>query len=861
MNDAAPITGCSLLVEWANQQDNWVRPLVTEVLGTRKPVTEREAKLAYEMLLCEKELAEGTVLTIPPLRTATEARNEEEALSLETLDNVQNVNALATGQSIVFNERMNVFFGENGAGKTGYVRVLKAMAAVRTAEPILPDIEKNTPPGKPSAVVCCKVGTTKLPPITWNGESGLPPLTRIDVFDSRGVLIHVDQELTYTYTPSDVSLFRLVHEALEQVRQRLEQARQEKLSKGNPFIAGFTRDTAVYPKIESLGPSTDLNEIKRLATISPEEEAGLDPLRERVEALRSTSTNARLQVAASEADLIRVLLPAIAAIETFRVAEYRSQLATTAEAERLYKHATEEAFAGDTVPGVLSDAWRAFIEAGEKYVESLGDLTYPAEGEVCLYCRQPLGDTAVTLIKQYRDYCNNVLRKAAVESRATLDSLTAGLRKLELARLSGDVQKKLVTFQGEHAVPPAFQSVSVVLDRAIKLQNTVMASTDSDDAGLATAAAETRTHLQTRLEEAQSITAQLTQESIIRKKTLETEAAKLKNLEARIILRELLPAITMHIEDAKWADKAGTIVGRISRTVSKTLTDASKIASEQLVNQDFEKHFFTECTALKAPKVTLDFPGRKGQPARRKVLGTSHKLSDVLSEGELKVIALADFLAESSLRRRATPVVFDDPVTSLDYRRLQYVVNRTVEISRTRQVIVFTHNIWFTMELLSRFEEEKTACAYYDVSACDGQSGLLSKGNHPRVDTFSTMKARLNVILQDATAAQAAETKDALVEKGYEILRGVCEVIVETDLLQGVTQRYQPNVMMTKLQKIKANQLPAAVAVITPIFEKACRYIASHSQPLETLNVRPSLDEFKKDWADVQAAREAYLKN
>jgi wobble nucleotide-excising tRNase len=40
----------------------------------------------------------------------------------------------------------------------------------------------------------------------------------------------------------------------------------------------------------------------------------------------------------------------------------------------------------------------------------------------------------------------------------------------------------------------------------------------------------------------------------------------------------------------------------------------------------------------------------------------------VLSEGE-KVIALADFLAEASLKP-AAPVIFDDPINSLDYKRL-----------------------------------------------------------------------------------------------------------------------------------------------------------------------------------------------
>lgn len=71
--------------------------------------------------------------------------------------------------------------------------------------------------------------------------------------------------------------------------------------------------------------------------------------------------------------------------------------------------------------------------------------------------------------------------------------------------------------------------------------------------------------------------------------------------------------------------------------------------------------------------------------------------------------------------------------------------------------------------------------------------------------------------------------RDALIEQAYSAMRGWCEVVVEMDLLAGVTRRYEPNVMMTKVDAIKADRLQAAFAVITPIFEKACRVIDAHA--------------------------------
>ena len=98
----------------------------------------------------------------------------------------------------------------------------------------------------------------------------------------------------------------------------------------------------------------------------------------------------------------------------------------------------------------------------------------------------------------------------------------------------------------------------------------------------------------------------------------------------------------------------------------RSLTETSKVASEQLLNRDFERHFTEECKilrapVLRAPAVTLQFPGRQGQVTRKKAVASGeHRPSDVLSEGEQKVIALADFLAETP-----APVIFDDPINSL----------------------------------------------------------------------------------------------------------------------------------------------------------------------------------------------------
>ena len=79
-----------------------------------------------------------------------------------------------------------------------------------------------------------------------------------------------------------------------------------------------------------------------------------------------------------------------------------------------------------------------------------------------------------------------------------------------------------------------------------------------------------------------------------------------------------------------------------------------------------------------------------------------------------------------------------------------------------------------------------------------------------------------------------------------------------TELLAGVSQRYQPNIRMTTLANIKTGALPAATEVVTRVFEDACRYIPGHSQPLVTLGVSPTLPGLEAHWKELQDARAGY---
>jgi hypothetical protein len=103
--------------------------------------------------------------------------------------------------------------------------------------------------------------------LEWLGESGIAPLKRMAVLDTRAMALHLDEDLTFVCTPADLALFNQVYDAIEEVRARAEGAAKERKPGANPFLPRFERGTAVYQEIEALGPTSDVTVLECLAEV------------------------------------------------------------------------------------------------------------------------------------------------------------------------------------------------------------------------------------------------------------------------------------------------------------------------------------------------------------------------------------------------------------------------------------------------------------------------------------------------------------------------------------------------------------------------------------------------------------------
>lgn len=850
LGDATPR---HLLVDWANGQDAWVRQLTAETILSRQAPSEGLLDDVYGTFLGEKGLGEAGP-EIPTLELSATESSEEEILELVSLSGVEGVNALATDQQLDFDPELTILFGQNGSGKTGYARILKRISAVRATEDILPNahvVQLDSSP-RPSAQIAYRLSGSDLS-IDWRNDVGLAPFTRISVFDAGAVSLHVDHDLGYVYTPAELALFAHVAAGIQGVQQRIA-AEVTSLSPGsNPLLSKFTRGTRVYPLIETLGSTTDLAELDAMAALPEDADANRERLESEVAALRSNTLDALVTNAQETERHLSRLHSVLTSVKSFNEDAYEAARDGLETAERRRAEAREQLFSGDELPGPPDENWQEFVIAGDSYRQHLGQEHYPRDGDACLYCMQALSPAALNLLTRYRTFLDETLVQQVAEAKAAVEQAGLSLEITELTRAS-----EFATEQRDGESPPAWAAAAV---EALDLARTTAHETNQakalSESGTAIKAGTSAAAVAPVLTSASATAKRLIDDRANAATALADKQKELAELTARLELKRNLTVARDYILRARRAEQLNKLSRVISNGAAKQLTAQSKLASEDLVNRNFETLFGEECERLRAPRVALRFQGRSGQAQRKKVVAT-YKPSSVLSEGEQKVLALADFLAESRMRGTKAPLVFDDPVTSLDYRRLDEVAARIQNLAETHQIIVLTHNIMFASALISLRQNKKLRVKIYEVRDGGDIKGILAPDVEPRLDTPADLAKRINTKLQDISSAEPV-IQDALIKETYDLIRAWCEAFVEQELLQNVTQRYRKNIMMTRLSKIDASRLDGAVAVIEPLFDRACERMTGHAHAAEYMNTKPTVSELQEDWDKAKAARAAYI--
>jgi predicted ATPase len=836
------------LWEWTDNHADWSKLLICKIVTTENPLSTADREMVFSYFLQSINLHTGlpALTVVKPTYTPT-----AKTIELDSLSAITGVNRLAKNQTVNFAKNITVIYGENGTGKTGYSRILKTLGfSYDTNKIILPNIYATTEPQ--SATIKFK-SNGNLQTFIWNGANTNSELENISVFNSSCVQFSISDR-SLIVSPIGFHLFHLVSDELNALTQLL----NSKIA-AHPttliWLVNLTTGTPQHTFIATLSVTSTVQKLTELSDFTSTHEEVLTAKEAELATLNKALLQSLVQALRNQ---IQELDLVIGKIETAKTLFNDTTWQELLEIKRNITVVENKTQAGikeiadeSGIEFYQTVEFNSFIQAAESYIKIIGKPEYPNEGDTCVYCLQPLDVSAEKLLKSYRTLLNdktqenlNALRKQKaeliqqileVDTNLTFHQLTFGTDENQSSS-----QPKEIT--GYNTNLMALKTICVT--DAIEEGSTFT----FDYQTIITFLTDKRTALNNTLTQKSEVLENLA----IRETTLKKEIAELKDrklLSGKMV--EVKNAIANHkIVKALYANSTSFNTTSISRKTSS--------AREELVRQDFEDLFKKELMSLRKAnlKIDLSFGTDRGSSKVFQNINR-HALADILSEGEQKAIALAEFLTELQLDNIKAPIVFDDPVNSLDHRIVDEVGKRLIELSKQRQVIVFTHSILLLHSLIqqSELDHHKQAGVnfqFHRVKENFGITGLLDEVEE--VNSYSYYTKKLNVVLQTNPEGQD-EAK--LAAEGYGYLRSAVEISVEDDLFKKTIKRYKKGVAFPSLLRVNGNKIDEYKAKLNDIYEKCCVSIAGHSSP-EEVQTTPKIDELKSDFEEFKNIRKEF---
>jgi len=337
------------------------------------------------------------------------AGSATQTVALIGIDEIADVNALAVGQHPTFGQTgLTVIYGRNGAGKSGYARILKHACRARrpSREGILPDIGASTP-GAPTARIKCSVnGTNRY--VRWTqGQQVDEILSAVSVFDSSTAPIHVDEVNEVAYTPYPLELLERLASTSIALKERASAMKRGVESQTPEALKQppTSPETNAGKLLASLSGQTAEEQVRSLAGLTSAERARMDVLR------RDLAGDPR-KVARELGRVRTELLAAKDKIAALSQVVSPEAVAALCEAAREHVAARQAAdlaaardFADAPLEGVGTDAWRALWEAARRYatVEAYPGRDYPMTEaqDRCVLCHQVLSPSAAARLRSF----------------------------------------------------------------------------------------------------------------------------------------------------------------------------------------------------------------------------------------------------------------------------------------------------------------------------------------------------------------------------------------------------------------------------------------------------------------------------
>lgn len=853
------------IIEWADELPTWESDAIRRIL-TQSDFSDKDTQDVMNFLKKEFDLLETSKgIPVPRRIKSGDISGVPQSrinISLKLIKCISGVNAIPNGSELPFScNGLNIIYGDNASGKSGYVRVLKKACRARdTEENILSNVFiENDETAKASFNVGIN-GEDKT--INWeNGEESKDELSNINVFDEKCARIIIDEKNNTQYLPYGTYVFEKLVEVLGNIKSKLE---KEKPMPEKPDInemdintkAGtFYKELNIKSKEDDVELKTKWDKVDEEKLISLHKEIinieNNDPIKQ-VRKIR----NIQERIKKLSTYLLKSRIGLSKKLET----DIKNNINLFKVSEEALKKASELKLSDEPLKGAGSSVWQSLYNAAKNY--SI-EYAYPGkefpnleDDSLCVLCMQPIKDDSVkSRFKRFKTFMEDNTKKNFEEVKKKLEAIRQSVDQIKFyddvySDVYQEIEERDKTLLRD--IKDYHNFLKNRKEEILKLidDKEYISITDVGNCP------KRRIHnIYLKLEkEAKKLEESSDPDKLKKTKLLFNE------LKSRKLLSENKKDVLKYLTELKKEDKYNKCIREIGTCTRNITIKCKTIISEELTPQ-LKKSLEYELKQLGGSRFPVFFEviGEKGTTEyqlRLKDLKTDHRvlLHNVLSEGEQKVIAIAGFLAELKTSNQKNPIVFDDPVCSLDHKFRRRIAERFVIESKERQVIIFTHDLSLLMLLQEYSDRNDNKINIKSIERTVSIPGICR--DYMPWDAMN-VKGRIKILKGKYDKLEAnykGMLKSKYNEKAgllYGNIRETWERLVEELLLNGIVYRLGRDVQTKRLKRI-VDITEDDYNKVYKAMEKCSIYLLGHDNPAELNQEMPEPSEIMNDIKEIE---------
>ena len=831
---------------YSNSRYQWLKYLIDEVL-TDGLVGDDIPEYINRVLSIKEDSSKAednsnAAIDSSPQATRSEIVNINQ---IKSILEITNVGLLDIKEPISFKPGLNVCYGKNGSGKSSiFLALCKALGFNKN---ITTNINSDEEDCSCSIVVKDTLGEEKT--LEWHrGESN--QTRNVKLFDSEisQFLVEKDQINHFEISHLKSEYFAFLHHLFNDVSSEL----QKKL------ISATSNFDSVKKTIESNIPSffsenivtTEEDFLK--ISFTDNDQKTLNKIEAKIKTLEKHEVEAITKNLSTAQSHIHSFLNLFGTLsidessgeekETWSfeyTLDYFDGINKLIDQYNLAKEAFEESSSdklAKLIPEnwIKQNKWNDFIKSSIDFLNSLGKIEKKKYIEdTCAYCHQPLKTVeAKKLIKIYhqiQEEHENKLKSISTRLENISEKFGSIVLFIEkLPEYNKIIEEEFSTLGRSGKIKLELEKLKIILEN-IKTSINNFKKILINEIDLLLLKNTWEYYLELYDDFIKVIS------SI--NKSFNDKQKNIDNLKKKALPVQLKRDLVKNSENIIKYFEYNKLIGKVNEKlndISAIRQAYSRLAtsfSQEIPLKIFEKNLIEEYKNFNftPPEVWNLTTITRGEENKRVYSLKDKHISEIFSEGERKIHALADFLALCKTNNFKGIYIFDDPVNSLDEDNIEVVCQRILELlNEGNQVLVFTHNLFFLYSLIEHnYDKEKITklerlrdSIYLEKEVLVGRNIELKK-------VYEEMEKRLKSLSKkDEQNISEYELKEI-----YNLMSGYLESFVEVKLFKEVVIRYRANIRMHSLGRVKGTDL-SIIDDLMSLYNKTSRKCSRHSQPI-----------------------------